>query len=276
MNPISRFVSWLGQLVDNHFKTLIGLGLIAWGLVALGIVGLPSITIPLWVRVGVTFAAIAAFGGHLLASAYFEAPEPNWNRVIEVNLDSKQWARESKVTDAVLADMTVVGGRLKSPPGTDLYFCRYFNRDAETPVAQCTWKDLPSDAELLGMKPSAIEEEVGQLRDTYEQTHGKYRWVLDHLYGVIRRLDFRRAESQDSVLEEHLTPSMAEESIADVVEDELPDEVLPERVSAVRDDETPDLGTEAIETVEEDLAEHGANEVGTTPTAAPDGGQTDE
>lgn len=270
---VDRFASWVGSVVNRHFKSIVALVLIGWGLVALGLLPLPSIELPLWLRVGVTFAILAAIGGYLLASLYIDAPEPDWTYLIEFNVADETTPRIHRVTDAVLADLEVVGGRLESARGGDVFACRWFNGDPENPVAHVTWQDVPSDSELLGVKPSSIEDEIVSLRDTYEETHGRHQWVLDHLYMVIRRLDKRRTESQNAVLEEHVTPSMAEDSLGDVVDDVIPASVRPDSFATQVGDGRAD---EALDELEEDLEGPDATTVGSEPTAAADGGKPDE
>lgn len=267
-----RATSWLGDLVRENFKTLLGIGAGVWLLSRVGVISLPNLGIPLWARVVGTFGVLAAGGGVVLAKLYFDDQEPDWSRIVEVNIDDPHTPRISKVTDAVLADLTVVGGRLRSPQGSSIYVCRWWNRDAEDPVAHCTWRDLPDDAELLGVKPSAIEDEIVALRDTYEDTHGRHKWVLDHLWMVIRRLDFRRSKRQNAVLEDHTAPSMEDETISEAVGDIIPDELQPDTHQATDPDGVADR---AVDEVADELEEPEPEAVGAEPVAPDGGAETD-
>lgn len=270
-----RLASWIGRTVRENFKFVVGSVLVIWLAWMFGLVSLPNVTLPLWTRVLGTFGAIAAAGGYFAASIRYDEPEPDWNYVVEVNIDDPRTPRISRATDAVIQDFRMVKGALGSPQGSDsIFYCRWWNRDPENPIGHASWSELPSDTDLLGVKPSAIEDEVSALRDTYEETHGKFQWVLDHLYMVIRRLDFRRTRSQNEVLEEHVAPSMDDRGVAEVVDEVIPDELQPENLDRP-DHLEAGAGSEAVDELGEDVdptATGGASE-----SAATDGGEpTDE
>lgn len=275
-----RFASWLGDLIRENFKAVLVVGLAVWLAVVWGIIDIPRLEIPLWARVLGTFGAVGGVGGIFLASMRFDGKEPDWNYVHEYNSDDPATPRVTKVTDKVVEEMEVYGGRrLRSPQGKPKdYVCRYFNGSTERPIAHVTWKDVPSDSELLGTRPDRIEEEIVALRDTYEETHGRYQWVLDHLYMVVRRLDYRRSRSQNDVLEDHVAPSMGGDTISEIVDDVIPERLRPDRVRGADQEDSsgagskPDYGVDDLEDDVDAIASRTAPE-----TAATDGGEsTDE
>jgi len=239
---------------------------------------------PLWAKVGGVFAVVGLLAGYLAATLWYDPPEPDWQYVYEVNADDPATPRVSKVTPEVIDNMAVYGGRrLHSPQGRDSeYVCRHFNRDARAPVAHVTWKDIPSDADLLGTDAHTIEQKIVGMRDTYETTHGKYRWVLDHLYAVIRRIDFRRAQSQNAILDENLTPSMDDTSVSDHVDDIIPEDLRPDRLQGGDPDgdassstdagDGDDVGDPDVSGAVDDVAPDGKSNL----PAVADGGATDD
>ncbi len=225
-----RFASWLGAFVRERFGILLVIGISLWVAVTWEFIDIPGLTIPLWGRVVLTFFAVCAGLGWILASIRFDEPEPDWNWVIETNIDDPKTPRIARATNAVVEDMLVVKGDLRRPEGTsNVYGCRWWNKDPENPIAHACSTEI-TDADIMGAKPSAVVDEVASLRATYEETHGKHKWVLDHLYMVVRKLDFRRSKSQDKVFQDHAAPSFEDDSIADAVDSVIPDELRPDRL----------------------------------------------
>lgn len=234
---------------------------------------------PLWAKVGAVFSGIGLVGGYMAATVWYDPPEPDWQYLHEYNTDDPATPRVYRVTPEVIDNLAVYGGRrLHSPQGRENeYVCRFFNGDAKSPVAHVTWKDVPADSELLGTKPSDIEETVVTLRDEYEDTHGKYRWVLDHLYAVVRRIDFRRTQSQNAILDENLTPAEDGVGISEHVDAVIPERMRPDRLEggdpdgvASPDDDTDDADDAPIEETVSDVV---PDEKPTQP-AATDGGES--
>lgn len=272
----------LKGFISEHKKAL-GVALILFGVLWAADM-LPSVDVPLSYRVFGTFLIGAALGGYFVGSWLGIGEEdPNWNYLHQINVDDPKTPKVSKVTDPVIREIEIIGGkRLHSPEGYPRhYVCRFFNEDPKNPVAHVTWKDVPDDWELLGTQPSAIEDEVIALRDTYEDTHGKYQWVLDHLYMVVRKLDFQRAQSQNAVLDDHLTPSMGDEGISDVVDDVVPERLRPDRLQGATKTDDVDDESESIDydqdELEDDVDAIADAAAGTSPdVAATDGGTADE
>ena len=279
-----RAISGGYKLLRDNFRLLILIAAFSYLAVLANLIDAPNVGlgIPLWARVLLVFGAVAAVGGHWLGSKIFDQPEPDWQYLHVYNEADPTTPYVEKVTPAVMQDMDVYGGRrLSSPDGSpNHYYCRYYNGDPDNPVAHVTHKDVPSDSELLGTKPSVIEEKIVAMRETYEDTHGQYRWVLDHLYMVVRRLDFRRTESQNAVLDDHVTPSVNDESVSDVVDDIMPDRLKPERLQGGEPDEdhasSRDDDEESIEDTTEDIAPDSVSEPADAALpAATDGGKNE-
>lgn len=225
-----RAVEWLGELINENFTVVAILSIAAIVLWVFGVVSIPSLGVPVWIRTVVLAAVIAIGVGYIAATMHFSPPEPDWRYIVAINLDNDPVLEIHKVTDAVLRDLLVVGEKpITNPDGTHTYVCRWFNGSAENPVAITTWKDIPADWELLGTKPSSIEAEVASLRSTYEDTHGKYRWILDNRHMVFRKLDFKRSRDRDHVIEDHLSPSFDGDRVSDVLDEIIPDDVRPDR-----------------------------------------------
>ncbi|WP_323192877.1 hypothetical protein [Halostella sp. PRR32] len=275
----------LWGLFRDHF--LVFLVIIVGYLVLAWVGWLPAVdpSVPSWILFPAIFSALAVLGGYFAGRDIFPEAEPEWCWVVEFNNDDPATPRISKVTNPVVQDMFVVGGKsLHSPQGrSNLYVCRFFNGSAENPVAHVTWKDIPSDADLLGTKPSAIEAELASLRDSYESTHGLYKWVTDHLYMVIRRLDFRKSKSQNAVLEGSLSHAPGEDdSIDDVIDDVLPERIKrqvghgaddPDRVDRVEKDADDGRGVDDDQEGDDGEALEHAQENPSNLPVATDGGR---
>lgn len=91
---------------------------------------------------------------------------------------------------------------------------------------------------------------------------------------VVRKLDFKRTESQNAILEGHVTPSAGDDSVSDVVDDVIPEEIRPDRVQGASDDAG---GAPDPDEIADDLEDDLDLDAGGSPTAAAtDGGEIDE
>ncbi|WP_435363548.1 hypothetical protein [Haloarchaeobius sp. DYHT-AS-18] len=221
------------QLLRENFRLLVVLGVIGYLSIEAGFIDAPDIgfELPLWARVVLVFGAIAAVGGHWVGSKILSQVEPDWNYIVEANVDAEDTTvKVTKVTDAVLQDFTVIGGKLAPVPGrSNWYYCRWWNHDPDDPIGHATWTKVKSDLELLGTSPSDIEEEVRDVRESYESRIWKADRLTTHLPMVVRRLHSTKAEELNAALEGHLVPDLGAGTIDGVIDDIIPDDLQPER-----------------------------------------------
>lgn len=276
------------QLLRENFRTLVVLAVIAYLTILAGIVDAPSLgfQVPLWARVLGVFGALASVGGHWVGSKILSQVEPDWNYIAEVNVDADDTSvKVTKVTDAVLEDFDVIGGRLGRVRGRDnWYYCRWWNHDPDNPTAHATWTKVSSDLELLGTSPSDIEEEVRDVRESYESRIWKADRLTTHLPMVVRRLHSTKAEELNAALEGHLLPDLGSGTIDDTIDDVVPDDLQPDRFerrlkqaqSDGEADSMVDMTDDAAEDMDDTQPSPDTADSADTPVATDGGAESDE
>jgi hypothetical protein len=248
------------QLLRENFRTLVVLAVVAYLSVLAGLVDAPSIgfEVPLWARVLGVFGALAAVGGHWVGSKILSQVEPDWNYIAEVAVeDSETVVHVTKVTDAVLDDMDIIGGQLgRDPLRSNWFYCREFNQDPEDPTAYATWNKVPSDADLLGTDPEDIEEEIRDVRESYERTIWKADRLTTHLPMVVRRLHAAKAEELNAALEGHLLPDLGAGTIDETIDEVVPKDLRPDRFDRRLEDLRGDEDDATIADAADEVAEN--------------------
>lgn len=281
-----RIASGGYQLLRENFRVLVVLSVFSYLAVLAGLVDAPNIgfEVPMWVRVLGVFGALAAVGGHWVGSKILSQVEPDWNYIAEVSIDNEETSvKVTKVTDAVLDDFEVVGGKLgRVPNRSNWYYCRTWNHDPEDPTAEATWTKVPSDTDLLGTDPTDIEEEVRDVRESYESRIWKADRLTTHLPMVARRMHSTKAEELNAALEGHLLPDLGSGTIDNVIDDVVPEDLQPDRFErrleharGGEDDTIADVADDATESTDETPPTPDGADGQETPVAT-DGGDTNE
>lgn len=241
------------DLVRRHFRVIVVALLALWVASAEFGLALPNLpSIPLWVKVLLVFAGLFSVVGYLAGSYLFDDLDPEWRYVYQVSVDEETTVRAYQATEEVVEDVDVIGAdSLPRVPGTERhYYCRFFNEDPEEPMAHVTWNEVASDADLLGTKPSDIEQEVGFMRDAYEGEIRKADHLRNHISVILRILNRKKAENLNAALDDHLSPSFGGDEIDDIIDDVVPDDLLPEnfesRLDDAMDDHSPDVDPEEV------------------------------
>ena len=232
---LSTYRDLPADVIRHHFGKLILGGLGAWLAAEAFGLPLPTFGVPLWVRVAVVFGGLAILGGYLAGSWVVDQMQPDWHYLAAINFDGADEddvhpeVQLYRMTEKVIQNMEVIGGRLRSLNDTaaDIYVCRYYN--PEQNLAHVTWTGVPSDAGLLGMKPSDVEDEIVGVRESYEAVIRRARHLETHLPMIVRRLDHRRTQDQNAALEGHLAPNPTGASTDEIIDDVIPDAYLPDR-----------------------------------------------
>jgi len=125
----------------------------------------------------------------------------------------------------------------------------------EDNVAVANWRESIAASQLAGetLVVDAMEE-IGELRDVFEPESQKFRLLKRRLRGVARKMDRRRAEDQQTILDANLTPGFDADNqatVSDVINDEIPEELRPD---SMQGDNAGDLGGGLVEEQPEEFA----------------------
>ena len=243
---------------------------------------------PLWVKVGAVFVVVAGVVGYLVMSTWYTPPEPDWNLVVSINLDSDRLLDIRKATDAVVKDLAnnTLGGSLGHVTGTSVYYCRWWNRDPENPLGHATWDNVDTDAELLGRQAGDVEDEVAFIRESYESRIYKADRIRTHFPIIVRMLQSRKAESLNAALEGHLAPDLGGSTIDTIIDDVMPEDIQPESFRKQLERAKEEVGESAeslVDEIETENFDEDAPEVSDLPDttdngsqpAMPDGGENE-
>lgn len=144
-----------------------------------------------------------------------------------------------ELSEDQFADMEVHAGTLfQWPVSKRVYECREYRPEKNEAVAN--WRESVAASELAGdtLVVDAMEE-IQELRSVFEPESQKFRLLKRRLRGVTRKLDRRRAEDQQTILDDNLTPGFDEEkqaTVSDVLQEELPEELRPDSMTGDEDD----------------------------------------
>ncbi len=143
-----------------------------------------------------------------------------------------------ELTEDQFDSMTVVEGSLfQWPTSKRVYEAREYRPEGNVAVAN--WRESVAASELAG-NVNVVDalEAIGELRDEFEPEARKYRLLQRRIRGVVRKLDYRRLEDQQSILDQHMAPSFDSDdaTIGAVLREEIPDELLPESMDATDGD----------------------------------------
>lgn len=141
------------------------------------------------------------------------------------------------------ADMDVREGNLmkwKDSP-KEVYEAYHYNDDTNTAVAG--WREVPSGSEVgAGIEVEEVYHSIEELKEEFAPAEHKLNLIRRSLRSVARRLDRRRLEEQNQILDPRLTPEFGEgderpAGVSGILREELPPELLPEGLQEESDDD---------------------------------------
>jgi len=234
-------------IVRENLFLLVGLGLGAYAVVSFGYVDVPEFEPPDGTAVIATGAVAAAVGGYIAAGKIAALlPDPEGVYLVAFQASDEQGGAVYELSEDQFAALDVRNGTLfQWPTAKRVYECRSY--DPEANVAVANWRESVAGSQLAG-DASVVEAfaSIEELRREFEPESRKYRHLQRRIRGIVRKLDERRLEDQQAILDETLAPEFGNDdaTVSAVLREELPDELLPESMTG-----------ETMETVDRELAE---------------------
>lgn len=197
-------------------------------------------------QTAVLLGGLAAVGvGYVAAEAiYGLLPDDEGIYIVEFRASDETGGAVYEVTEDQFSNMEVVAGQLfQWPVSKRVYECREYRPEDNVCVAN--WRESVAASELAGdtLVADAMEG-IAEIREEFEPEARKYRLLQRRLRGVVRKLDRRRLEDQQSILDSHTNPELAGEggaTVAQVLQEEIPEDLRPQSMEfdekAVNDSE---------------------------------------
>lgn len=200
--------------------------------------------------IGIVFTGIAAAGiAGYLAAGKVEGllPDPEGIYLIAFNAADESGGELWELSEDQFSDMTVEAGTLfEWPTGKRVYEARSY--DPETNTAVANWRESVAGSQLAGdTKVIEALDQITELRNEFEPEARKSRRLQRRIRSIVRKLDRRRLEDQQQILDPETTPSFADRdhsTVSQVVAEELPDDLKPE---SMKQDQTDQPETENVE-----------------------------
>lgn len=252
------------ELAGNNKKTIwLGIG----GLAAASWLGWIDLGLPGWWPIAAG-ALVAAYVFGREAAGRIDELLPDEDGILMVSYETE---RIDELSEDQFEAMTVAGSLYQweeSPRRT--YECVHYDPEANHAVSN--WKESFPGSEI-GSEPTPADAiaVVEDFRESFEPELAKARDLKRRIRGIVRELEKERAEAQDSVLDEHVTPEVGGgRSVSRLLKEELPDDLHP---FANRSEESPaaDAEVDLDDSEDADRATDASRDV----AAATDGGQTD-
>jgi hypothetical protein len=228
-------IEWL----KSNFRTVAGIGLLYVGYVEFTGASYPSV--PEGSGVAAVGAVAVAIAGYA-ASGKIQSLLPEEEGIYLVAFKSSEEAGGEiwEITEDQFTDMEVVAGTLFQWSGTPKRVYEVRDYRPEDNVAVANWRESVAASELAGdTQVVDAMEEIKELRAVFEPESQKFRLLKRRLRGVARKLDRRRAEDQQTILDANLTPGFDDEkqaTVSDIINEELPEELRPESMGADEDE----------------------------------------
>jgi len=224
----------LSEWVSDNSRTLLLLGAGYVGYVEIGGGQYPTLPESSGLAVVV---ALAVAGVGYIAAGKIEGLLPDDEGIYLVAFDASDDTGGSlwELSEDKFEDLEVYAGTLFQWPGTSKRVYEVREYRPEDNVAVGNWRESVAGSELAGeaLVVDAMEE-IQELRSVFEPESQKYRILKRRLRGVARKMDRRRAEDQQSILDENLTPGFNDDNqvtVSDVIQDEIPEELRPDSMS---------------------------------------------
>lgn len=232
-------MSGITEIVRDNFKAIVVL--VGGYIVAAetGRVAYPEIEMPTGWGLAVTAALAVGVASYYYADRILDLlPDDEGIYLVAFVADDDTGGAVWELTEDQFEAMTVVNGSLfQWPVSKRVYECREYR--PEENVAVANWRESVAASELAG-SATVVDalEQIRELRHEFEPEARKLRRLQRGLRGVVRKLDRRRLQDQQAVLDQHLTPSFDSEgaTVGAVIEEELPDDLLPDSMDAPDDE----------------------------------------
>jgi hypothetical protein len=238
-------MSGILDLVKDNFKAVLLLGFGYAGALEFGYVEAPELPTGTWVIVlGI---AVAAIGGYVASGMIYDLlPDDEGIYLFAFEAHDDTGGALYELSEDQFADLEVVVGSLFQWSNTAkrVYECRQYR--PEENVAVGNWRESVAGSELAGdVKVVDALEGIEELRQEFEPEAQRFRRLQRRLRGVARKMDRRRLEDQQSVLDPHLSPTFGDDGagVSGILNEELPDDLLPESMKATDADDLEDNHT---------------------------------
>lgn len=250
----------LSGIVRDNFKTIIVLGLGYWAAVTYGYVNVPEIEPPTGWGLVATAGVVVAIGAYYYADKILALlPDDEGIFIVAFEASSEAGGQVWELTEDQFEAMRVVNGTLFQWDGTSRRVYEVRDYDPDRNVAVANWRESVAGSQFAGDATVADAMDfITEIREEFEPEAEKYRRLSRRLRSVARKLDRKRLEDQQAVLDPHLAPAFdgdAAATVGDVLRESVEADLLPESMTGEEDERL--------------TAEHGA-ENGATPS---DGGE---
>ena len=205
--------------------------------------------------VAVTAAVAIAIGGYV-AGGYVADLLPDEEGIYLVAFEASDDTGGAvyELSEDQFADMDVHAGTLfEWPVAKRVYECREYRPWDNVAVAN--WRESVAGSELAGeVHVVDAMDQIAELRDEFEPEARKSRHLQRRIRSIIRKLDRRRMEDQQEILDPTTTPSFGKSgaTVSEVVAEEVPEDLKPQSMKADSDptnghDENDTLGFDLLD-----------------------------
>lgn len=216
-------------VIRENFKfiTVVVAGWIA--AVELGYLAYPEI--PEGSGVVATGAIVAGLAGFVAAKQIDKLlPDPTGIFIFAFQGSDDTGGEVWEISEDQFNAMEVRDGSLfQWPTSARVYEVKEYDPVKNTAVAN--WRESVAGSELAGDKRvPEVFASIEELRTEFEPEARKYRLLQRRIRKVTRKLDRRRLQDQEKLLDEHTTPAFDDEgaTVSGILSEELPDELLPD------------------------------------------------
>ena len=183
----------------------------------------------------VTGAAVALGIGYIAAGQLDDLlPEEEGIFIVAFESSDDTGGAIYELSEDQFAAMDVVHGTLfEWPVAKRVYEVKEYRREEN--VAVGNWRESVAGSQLAGdaLVADAIDQ-IAELREEFEPEARKSRHLQRRIRSIVRRLDRRRLEDQQEILDPTTTPAFNRDdaTVSAVVEEEIPDDLLPKSMKS--------------------------------------------
>lgn len=217
------------SVIRENFKFIVVV-VAGWiAAVELGYLEYPEI--PAGSGVIATGAVVAGIAGYVAAQQIDnQLPDPDGIFIFAFRSSEDTGGEVWELSEDQFRAMDVQDGSLfQWPTSSRVYEVKSY--DPKTNTAVANWRESVAGSELSGDKrvPDVFAS-IEELRTEFEPEARKYRLLQRRIRKVTRKLDRRRLQDQEKLLDEHTTPAFDDEgaTVSGILSEELPEELLPD------------------------------------------------